>query len=222
MVQVAFCIPSTTNKRDWKTIHETYLLKILLPTLSEMKSDCNIKVFIGYDEDDKIYSEHRINKYKDIEIDWTSFDSSFKGNPVGIWNVLAEKSIKAGFDYLMILGDDITIPQDNWLDRFIVNLNIRDNIGFSAGWSNNDNIPTQFLINKKHIEIFNWVYPPLLKNWFCDDFMYNIYPYKYRYWDKDVKLLNVGGEPRYNPNNDKNLCDRLLKRYKKNLCKYIK
>ena len=40
-MQIAFLIPSTSKNRDWENIHETYLFKILLPSLSKMES--NIK-----------------------------------------------------------------------------------------------------------------------------------------------------------------------------------
>jgi len=220
-MQVAFLIPSTTNKRTWESFEETYLNNILLKTLSEMKCKTKFKVFIGYNDDDKIYSKHRINKYKDIEIEWVAFDFIFKGNPCGIWNVLGHKAIDEGFEYFKVLGDDIKIPADNWLDKFIVNLNINNKIGFCAGWSNNDNIPTQFLIHKTHIDTLGFIYPPSIANWFCDDWMYGVYPPKYRYWDKEVKLLNLGGEPRYQPNNDKKLCERLIKRHKPHINKLI-
>jgi len=219
-MQVAFLIPSTTNNRDWETIHDTYLFNILFPTLKEMKSSSKVKVFIGYDNDDKIYSKHRINKYENIDIKWIGVDG-FKGNPCGIWNILGQEAIKEGFEYFKVLGDDIQIPSDNWLDRFIVNLNINNKIGFCSGWSNNDNIPTQFLIHKNHIDTLGFIYPPSIHNWFCDDWMYGVYPQKYRYWDKEVKLLNLGGKPRYEPNNDKNLSERLIKRHRPAINKLI-
>ena len=41
--------------------------------------------------------------------------------------------------------------------------------------NNNDIIPTQFLFHKNHYEIFGWIFPPQIKNWQCDNFIYNIY-----------------------------------------------
>ena len=217
----SFLIPSTSNKRDWKDIDETYLLKILLPSLSNMKSYCKVKVYVGYDIDDKIYSKQRLCQYNNIEIKWIGFDKTFKGNPVGIWNELANIAIKAGDEYLMILGDDILIPEDKWLDYFILNLQLKNNIGFSAGWSNNNRIPTQFLIHKTHLDIFGFVFPPTIKAWGCDDIMFETYPEKFRNWNKNVKLLNCGGEPRYKPEHNRKLWDMLIKRNKKVLNKYL-
>lgn len=51
--------------------------------------------------------------------------------------------------------------------------------------------------------------------------MNEIYPKKLKYWRKDYPLLNVGGEPRYLPLNDRKLCDMLVRRYKPNLSGYL-
>ena len=219
-MQIAFLIPSTSKNRDWENIHETYLFKILLPSLSKMESNIKVKLFVGFDVGDRIYGTHRINKYEDIEIDWTGFDG-FQGNPCGIWNGLGEVAIKEGYEYLFVCGDDIEIENSDWIHRFIVNLNINNKIGFSAGWSNNDNIPTQFLIHKTHIDILGFIYPPAIHNWFCDNWLNDVYPNKYRYWNKEVKLLNCGGQPRYVPNNDKVLAEKLVKRYRPKIIQFI-
>ena len=122
----------------------------------------------------------------------------------------------------MVLGDDIVCDKrKEWLGIFIKNLKNNNNIGFSAGWSNNDKIPTQFLIHKTHIDIFGFVYPPQIYNWYCDNWMAQVYGKKFGNWLKDYKLLNVGGEPRYTPNNDKRLCDMLVSRHRKKIIKYI-
>ena len=219
-MQVAFLIPSTSNNRDWNNIHETYLFKILLPSLSKMKCLSKFKVFVGYDIDDKIYSKQRINKYENIDIEWIGVEG-FKGNPCGIWNILGEVAMNQGYEYFKVLGDDIQIPEDNWLDRFLVNLHLNNKIGFCSGWSNNDNIPTQFLIHKTHIDIMGFIYPPSIHNWFCDDWMYGVYPDKFRYWNKEDKLLNCGGDPRYKPKDDKNLAIRLIKRHRPAINRFI-
>ena len=60
MVKFAFVIPSTTNKRDdWKRAEDTYLWTILCSSLEKYTPDIGdrrIKLFIGYDFDDRIYS----------------------------------------------------------------------------------------------------------------------------------------------------------------------
>ena len=139
-----------------------------------------------------------------------------------IWNSLAYEALKQEYDYLKVLGDDIRMPNDNgWLGCFIYKLKKNENIGFSAGWSNNDQIPTQFLIHKTHINIFDFVYPNEIPNWGCDNWMYDIYPEKYRNWIKSFPLLNVGGQPRYEIQFSETYVAAIVRRYKPKFIKFL-
>jgi len=226
--QVAFCIPTTTNKRDWKSAEETYLYEILFNELEiHTPTGCDITCYVGYDSDDKVWSsvDERMKCnaiYSKFKIEWIPFDEKVKGKPTWIWNELANKAINDGFDYLKILGDDIRLPRDTaWLSCFINKLKKNQNIGWVAGWSNNDAIPTQFLIHKTHIEIFEWVYPPEIPNWGCDDTLYQLYPVKYGVWLKSYPLLNVGGEPRYDVTFSESFVRAIVKRYKPKLNRFL-
>ena len=227
MTKVAFLIPSTTNKRDeWKQAEDTYLWQILCESLEKYTPDHQIKLFIGYDDDDRIYSvaEERLKfkaRFMNFNIEWfPQFQK--KGRVTGIWNSLAYEALKQDYDYLKVLGDDIKLPSDTgWLGCFINKLKKNDNIGFSAGWSNNDQIPTQFLIHKTHINIFDLVYPHEMPNWGCDNWMYEIYPEKYRNWCKSYPLLNVGGQPRYEIQFSEKFVNALVRRYKPKFNKFI-
>lgn len=226
--KVAFCVPSTTNKREWSQINETYLWSVLLTQLEDKTpTDCEICLYIGYNHDDKVFSqlEQRMKAnaiFKNFEIKWIGFTDEYKGKPTWIWNDLAKIAIGDGYEYIKILGDDITFPNDKgWLGAMVNKLKKNQNIGWSAGYSNNTAIATQFLIHKKHLEIFDWVYPPLIHAWYCDDFLNMIYPEKFKNWMKQYNLYNVGGEPRYTPKNDKKLCEMLVKRYKPKFNRFI-
>ncbi len=226
-MKVAFLIPSTTNNRDeWKEAQDTYLWKILCESLDKYTPDHEIKLFIGYDDDDRIYSvaEERLKfraKFMNFKIEWfPQFHK--KGKVTMIWNSLAYESLKQEYDYMKILGDDIRMPNDNgWLGCFINKLKKNENIGFSAGWSNNDQIPTQFLIHKTHINIFDFVYPNEIPNWGCDNWMYDIYPEKYRNWIKSFPLLNVGGQPRYEIQFSETYVAAIVRRYKPKFIKFL-
>lgn len=226
-MKVAFLVPSTTFMREeWKGAEDTYLWNILCVSLEDHMPQHQIKLFVGYDYDDVIYSKEseriKFNHFKKFEIEWVECGKEYKGKVTSIWNKLSEVCLQQDYKYMKVLGDDIFIPTDKgWLGFMIKQLKKNDNIGFSAGWSNNDEIPTQFLIHKKHIDIFGFVYPPLIEAWFCDNFMYEIYPDKYRNWNKQYHLLNCGGQPRYIPRDDKKLCDFLLKRYRPRLNRFL-
>ena len=217
----AFLVPSTTRFREeWKDITDTYLYTILLRTLDNHCPSVDISVYVGFDKDDPIYSKEeerlRLNAiFMKFNIVWIEFPSD-PGNVVAVWNGLFKIAMGHGFQWFKILGDDIRLPNDpSWLRVFQKSIVKNNYIGWSAGYSNNENIATQFLIHKTHWEIFEFVFPPLIKNWFCDDWMNMIYPERFKTWRKDYPLLNQGGHPRYNPNNDKKLCEILVVRHKK-------
>ena len=228
MKQIAFCIPTTTNKRDWKNAEETYLWNVLLTELqNHTPTNCEITLFIGYDHDDKVWSlvEERMKcnaTFTKFKIEWTAFGDEVKGKPTWIWNELAGFAISEGFEYLQILGDDIRLPRDTgWLSCFVNKLSKNNNIGWVAGWSNNDQIPTQFLIHKTHIDIFGWVYPPEIPNWGCDNALFELYPNKWGVWLKSYPLLNVGGEPRYDIQFSEKFVKAIVKRHKPKLNRFL-
>ena len=180
MKSIAFLVPSTSKNRDWKNLNDTYLYQHLLPSINSLSKNFSIKVFIGIDDDDELYTNlnylptfyppllsasHNITHNKvSYALEWIKM-KDMKGKPTSIWNSLAIEAIEQEYDYLMVLGDDIVCDKKNeWLGIFLKNLKKNNNIGFSAGWSNNDDIPTQFLIHKTHIDIFGFIYPPQIYN----------------------------------------------------------
>lgn len=226
-MKVAFLVPSTSNKRDWENAEQTHLWEILCSSLEHYTPSHEIKLFIGYDIEDAVYSKEQErlkfhSVFLNFEMEFFPMTEDTKGKPTVIWNRLGEEAIEQGYEYFKLLGDDIKMPNDTgWLGCFINKLKKNQNIGWSAGWSNNNQIPTQFLVHITHYNIFGFFYPPQIHNYFCDDFMYGIYPPKYRIWLKSFPLLNLGGEPRYEPLDDSKLCQMLLKRYRPKFNSYL-
>ena len=226
-MKVAFVIPSTTNNRDeWSSAEDTYLWNILCMSLDRYTPQHDIKLFIGYDDDDRIYSivEERLKfkaRFDKFKIEWFPM-MNLKGKVNKIWNNLGDEALKQDYEYIKVLGDDIKMPNDiGWLGCMINKLKKNDNIGFSAGWSNNDQIPTQFLIHKTHINIFDFIYPHEIPNWGVDNWMYDIYPEKYRNWFKSFPLLNVGGQPRYQIHFSEKYVQAVVRRYKPKFNRFI-
>ena len=106
---VAFCIPMTSNNRDWKCFDDCYLNQILLPSINIIKY-CPV-LYIGYDTDDKVFgdSKNRPERFQHYHLKWYSFDESFKGNPCAIWSTLCDYAIMDGIEYLFLCGDDISL-----------------------------------------------------------------------------------------------------------------
>jgi len=227
-MKISFLVPSTTNKRDWTCVQETYLFQILFNGLERYPPNgMDITVYVGYNDDDPIYSndDERMKCdaiFTKFKIKWIPFDESYKGKVTTIWNVLGEKALEDGFEYFKVLGDDIQLPKDRgWLGYFVNQLKKNNNIGFSAGFSNNNQIPTQFLVHEKHLKIFGFIYPNEIPNWGCDNWLYEVYPKKYRGWYKQISLPNMGGEPRYEIQFNPRFVEAIVKRYKTKFNRFI-
>jgi hypothetical protein len=226
-MKVAFVIPSTTNNRDeWLKAEDTYLWQILCNSLEKHTPEHDIKLFIGYDSDDRIYSiaEERL-KFKAVftkfKIEWFPM-VNLKGKLSTIWNKLGEEALNQDYDYIKLLGDDIKMPNDiGWLGYMINKLKKNNNIGWSAGYSNNDKIATQFLVHKTHYEIFGFFYPREIPTWGVDDFLHNVYPEKYRNWLMSYPLYNLGGEPRYQIHFSEKFVEAIIRRYKPRLNRFL-
>ena len=140
-------------------------------TLDNHTPPVDISVYIGYDRDDEIYSKEeerlKVNAiFMKFKIVWIEFEPD-PGNVVAVWNGLMKVALSHKFNWFKILGDDIRLPNDpSWL-RVLQKGIVKNNyVGWGAGYSNNDNIATQFLIHRTHWEIFEFVFPPQLKNFF--------------------------------------------------------
>tara|TARA_R110000737_G_scaffold270221_3_gene277408 strand:- start:566 stop:1246 length:681 start_codon:yes stop_codon:yes gene_type:complete len=222
MEKIAFCIPVTSNKTDWINIEESYLYNLTLKTIKEYHN-YYITFYISVDKDDKIFdNEKEMNKLKDYNI--KVFINDFeKGAVTHHWNYLYCKALDDKNDYYWLVGDDIKYPEnDDWLRDCINRLKSTNNIGIAGCYNGNPKLPmTQFLVSSKHKDIFNYAYPPQIKNWFCDNWLNSVYHKKYiHYCDKHF-LLNTGGEPRYEIKNASKLCEILIKKDRKRLMFYI-
>ena len=223
MDNICFCIPTTSRNRS--DPNKTLELITSLERLNESLSD-KVNVIVGYDFDDPYYNKefnrlHFID-YTKLNIIWEE-QKVEKGNVVEIWNNLVKRGNELGYKYYMVIGDDIHYPENcDWINNFVNKLKSTNDFGIAGGDSGNPYLPmTQFMISYKHYEIFKFVFNPMLKNWFCDNYLLELYPRKYIHYDENVKVLNIGGKPRYQPENHQRLYKSLIKRDKPKLLKYI-
>ena len=217
---IAFCIPSTTINRE-NPSKELELITSL-KTISNYKNKPNI--YIGYDDDDPIYSlkENRDKIYPELNIQWYEQHVD-KGDVVSIWNNLSKIAVNDGNNYIMVIGDDISYPtNEEWINKCSNSLSDNNMIGISAGDSGNPELPmTQFMVTDKHINLYGYVFNPKLKNYYCDNYLGELYPNKYINYFPEIKLTNMGGRPRYIPKNDSKLYKQLLIQDKPKLNKII-
>jgi hypothetical protein len=196
----AFLIPTTSRNRNWTTIEDSYLYQSLSILNKHYKG---ITIYLGVDKDDEFYKNNiqELKQKLNNLIFQVYFEDYTPGDVVSIWNHLAHTGYQDGFELFYVIGDDIIYPDNKeWLQKMCKKLRDHNGIGFSAGDSGNPQLPmTQFLLSRKHIEIFSNIFNPMLKNWWSDNYLCELYPNKYIYYFPDIKLLNNGGQPRYTP-----------------------
>lgn len=211
-MKISLLIPCTTKGRDeWINMKDTYLYNLSLKTfLLTMDKEHEYTFYIGYDFDDRIYSneqEHTIiNKFstifKNVNFEWVSLNVE-KGHVTKMWNILFKKAYDDNNEYFFQCGDDINFKTKGWINDSIEILKQNNNIGISGPINNNNRILTQAMFHRKHMDIFGFLFPEQIKNWFCDDWYNLIYKPNYFFPLKQHFCSNDGGKPRYDINGDK-------------------
>ena len=222
--KLAIIVPTCSYNSPDAPVVEQHLYKIFLESLVSSCPEIEIKIFLGYNDDDKVYTEFdnrllvqaRAVMNKNISFDWWMYDKEYKGKPTHIWNDLARKAFVLGYEYLYVCGDDIMFPKDKgWAGCMMNKLKKNGNLGIAAGDSGNPNLPmTQFLIHRKHYDLFSFVFPPLIVNWGCDNWIQDVYPKKYVLYFPQYRFYNLGGEPRYEIQFNERFIESLVKRYR--------
>ena len=66
-MNVDFIVPTTTKNTDWTVAEDTHLYRIFVNSLSIYRPDFVNSIYLGYDEDDEIWSKQsereKINKF---------------------------------------------------------------------------------------------------------------------------------------------------------------
>ena len=213
-MKIALLIPSTSHGRDWLSVKETYLFNYTMKTFGiTYDKEHEYRFYIGIDRGDAVYDNPEVRLYlerfagiiKNTSIEFIYMDGIAKGHLTVMWNRLFEKSYKDGYDYFFQCGDDISFETSGWVNACIKTLQNSDGIGMTGPLNNNSRILTQSFVSRKHMDIFGYYFPEEIINWCCDDWINEVYQKS----DKLFPLtshycINVGGQPRYNINNDPN------------------
>ena len=204
-MKIAVLIPSTTKKREWNCITETYLFNSIISFVNKSNKSYQYKFYIGVDKDDTIYSvkEQKQKIYQlcrtwdNINIQFYPFEESIpKGHLSLMWNILYKKAIEEHNDYFWACGDDILYYDDGWLEDCIRGIKTTKNLGCAGTYNGNGRIITQFLVSQTHYSIFNFLFNPKIKNWYLDDHLNELYnPHFLHVINK--RCMNIGGEERY-------------------------
>jgi hypothetical protein len=194
------------------------------------------RIYCVYDETDQIYGRQQLSSEYPFDILFISSKGIENSHLTEMWNKAFILAYKDNCDYFYQCGDDTQLLQSHWVNECIEVLQKNNNIGmtgpiderrYNSGKNSQPGgkrfLMTQSFVSRKHYEIFKFYFPKEIKNWYCDDFITNLYYPKY-YYRIDKFMRNNGGPPRYKVvgNLEKNCpvyitCQNLVQNYKKKL-----
>ena len=211
-MKIGCIIPATSKGRDWTKIEESYLYQNTLKSfVLTYDKEHEYVFYIGIDKNDPVYdtnyNKEKLRKFcsvmKNMKIEFIYMDGITKGHLTVMWNRLFEKAYNDGCDYFFQCGDDIEFKTKKWVNDCIATLQKSGDIGLVGPINNNPRILTQSFVSRKHMELFGYYFPPEIINWFCDDWINDVYKGIHKFYPLNAHLcINIGGKPRYDINNN--------------------
>lgn len=225
-MKIAFLIPATSRGRNWSSIKETYLLNYTMKTYGiTQDKEHTYRFYIGIDRDDPTYDTNDAREYleklasimQNTSIEFLYMDGIERGHLTVMWNRLFKKAYDDGHDYFFQCGDDISFETHGWINACISQLEKMNGYGMTGPINNNARILTQSFVSRRHMELFGFFFPEEIINWCCDDWINEVYiGLNLCYPLYSHLCVNVGGQPRYQINNDPNFDSNLLKQLRRN------
>ena len=186
MKHIAILVPVCSRKQNYTTLSSTPFMKILYPSFLKYKDDgYKFSFYIGYDSTDDFYSQHiqdlpeLINENLQII---KLIDCEHK--PAKAWNILFKNAIIDECDYYYQIGDDVQI-ECPWTNIFVSILQENNNVGVVGGChlmnyrgrvaSGAPPVIENAFVHKKHYHIFKTFFDERIDNWYCDDWITEVY-----------------------------------------------
>lgn len=222
-MKVAVLIPSTSSGRGWRFITQSYLYYTLESLEKTLDPGHQYTIYLGYDRDDPFYTRNIVQtgfNSMGIPIVFVPLDVE-RGHVTKMWNILAKMAYDDGADYFYQCGDDILFDTPGWVEASIQALRERNNVGMTGprNKGGNTRILTQSFVHRTHLDIFGHYFPEEIRNWFCDDWINDIYePCRL---PPHYTCDNVGGDPRYEVEHSGAItCRSLVERDKRRVYSY--
>jgi len=215
--KIAILIPVSSRDAAYKSVKDINFFKILFPSFltslePEDKEKFKYGFYLGYDKGDLFYdNEENLEKIREkfyqgvkkggIELGALIKCENTEHSPATVWNILFKKAYADGYDFFYQLGDDIEIITLGWSSEFVKVLEQHNFIGVTGPLEKHyQKILTQTFVSRKHMEIFGYYFTPIVKNWYCDDWIHNVYKPGYNFWAKNKLVRNISAYnsgPRY-------------------------
>jgi hypothetical protein len=215
MVRIGLLIPMCSRNENYKSADDIPLFKYFLPSfIKTMSEGYDYKFYIGVDDNDMFYNKHvktveeRIRKCVGENVSVCLLENC-NHKPAHAWNKLLKVAYEDGCDYFFQLGDDIEIVSSEWTTKFIEHLMMWDNIGVVGpcepinhacrmNSSAKKVVIENIFFHRKHYNIFETLFHPSINNWYCDNWITDVYGSVNRsYMMVDIIIKNFSRDTRY-------------------------
>ena len=206
MLRVAFIIPVKIDVLN----EQSKIFTLIQNFFNHRNHRYQYNFYLGFNfQDPCLNNIHIFNRFMgpQFTVRCFEFEPTIKtGHLTVMWNKLFETSFHEN-DYFYQLGDDILFDNYDFLDLYIDTLQKSHNVGVTGYLTKNGNtkILTQSFVSKKHFDIFGFYFPESIINWFCDNWISDVYRKHNLYFPLANKIVNSGGKERYvvnqSPNN---------------------
>ena len=193
-----------TLTRNQKGVQNSPLFTMLLPSLAKTISvdeakEIQIIMYLGYDAGDPVFDS-------DMAEEMTEKVQKLIGDKIKVkyhrlprvnrltllWNILAFSAYRDGCSYFFQINDDSILLNSGWAQRFISSLQKNNDLGVVGP---NDNLwecklITQAFVSRKHFEIFGWLFPPQIRDWYSDNWITFVYGKENTFCSMSHKMQN--------------------------------
>jgi len=221
MSKIALLVPICSRGQNYIDLSSTSFFTYFYPNLIHtMENIYQYTIFLGYDSSDEFFTEEVIHMLiqmcnimnRDINVISVKLNRC-EHKPAKAWNKLFKQAILKDFDYYYQIGDDV-VMETKWTSKFIEVLRARNNIGVVGGCHNRNYIQRRNIgrpavienafVHKTHYQIFKTFFDENIENWYCDDWLTEVYKPDNSTHLLDVTVMNKVGQgepPRYNIRN---------------------
>ena len=219
-MKIGILIPTTSKDHENETIYQSLLSKTIKSFSNTSNKEHEYVFYIGIDNEDTVYdnknNQDALEKLVELclgknSIKFIYMNGIKPGHLTAMWNRLAIMAYNEKCHFLYQCGDDIEYKTHGWINKCIYYLSINNYIGVTGPF-NMSTILTQTFVSRKHIDIFGYYFPEEITNWFCDDWINEVYKNcNCIFYIGNYIAINMGGVPRYEPKSDiRKLCDELV------------
>ncbi len=180
-------VPTTSKKTEKLEDHP--LTMILLPSLIQsvtLNPQYKFVLLIGYDVGDRYFDNpanlsvikstiSALYRVPNLSVYFIRLVKT--GAVTMVWNMLYDIAIQAGAHYFYQLNDDITFKSHHWPAEFTGYIDQNDGYGLVGPRDRKFGckLMTQNFVGRGHHQIFGFLFPPDLHNWFSDTWLNIMY-----------------------------------------------